>query len=168
MFRRWAVLTLVLFFALCPLLGGSSPLAAQDKKAAQEDDKNGEKEKEKKEKPKFKKYEEVITEKAITKKGVFTTHQVEEKLYYEIPESQLEKEFLWLTQLSKLQTGFGYGGTEVQYRVVRWQRYGEDKILLRNVEYRLRAKEGTPIRIAVDAASVESIIKAALRELAAA
>ncbi len=120
-----------------------------------------EKEKEKSDKPepKFKEYTEVISDTAITKKGVFTTHEVDGKLYYEIDTNQLGKEFLWLTQYSKTQTSYGYGGTEVIRRVVRWERL-QDQILLRNVEYQLRADEETPESIAVEASSVEEIIKA--------
>ncbi len=110
-------------------------------------------------KPKFKDYEEIITDSAITKKGIFITHEVDDKLYYEINELLLGKEFLWVTQFSKIQTSYGYGGTEVIRRVVRWERF-QDQILLRNVEYQLRADEGTPENIAVEASSVEQIIMA--------
>jgi len=137
------LLTLMIFTVLvCPLF-------SQDK----------EDEKAEKEKPRFQKYEEVIPDTAITKTGVFTTHEVNGKLYYEIEESQLGKEFLWLTQYSKTQTSYGYGGTEVIRRIIRWERL-HDYILLRNVEYVLRADEGTPENIAVEASSVESIIMA--------
>jgi len=124
------------------------PLPAQEKKNGNED----------KSRSKIKKYEEVIPDTAISKAGVFTTHEVGDKLYYEITAGQLEKEFLWVTQFSKIQTSYGYGGTEVIRRVVRWERI-KDHILLRNVEYNLRAEEGTPEEIAVKASSVEEIIK---------
>jgi len=108
--------------------------------------------------PKFKKYLEVIPDTAVTQKGIFTTHEADGKLYYEIDKSQLGKEFLWLTQYSKIQTSFGYGGTEVIRRVVRWERLN-DHILLRNVEYQLRADKETPESVAVEASSLEEIIK---------
>ncbi len=108
--------------------------------------------------PKFKTYEEIIPDTAITKVGIFTTHENDNKLYYEISTSQLGKEFLWLTQFSKIQTGFGYGGVEVKRRVVRWELL-QDQILLRDVKYKLRANDGTPEKIAVEASSVEQIIK---------
>ena len=126
-----------------------SPVFSQEK----------ENEKSEKEKPKFQKYEDVIPDTAVTKKGIFITHEVDGKLYYEIDESQLGKEFLWLTQYAKTQTSFGYGGTEVIRRVVRWERL-QDHILLRNVEYQLRANEGTPENIAVKASSVDEIVRA--------
>ena len=115
--------------------------------------------KSKKSASKYKKYSEIVTDSTVTKKGVFTTHQVNGELYYEISPSQLGKEFLWVTQYEKTQTSYGYGGTEVIRRVVRWERF-EDQILLRNVEYDLRADEGTPEKKAVEGSSVEAIIKA--------
>lgn len=135
-------------FVLSLIIGIHASLFAQDKKD----------EKPEKDKPKFQKYEEVIPDSAITKTGLFITHEVDGKLYYEITEKQLGEELLWLVQFAKTQTSFGYGGTEVIRRVVRWERL-QDHILLRNVEYELRADENTPEAIAVEASSVEEIIK---------
>lgn len=135
-------------FILCTVLLSVSAFPQGGKKG----------EKKKKEKPEFKKYEEVITKKAVTKKGVFTVHEVGDKLYYEIKKEDLGKEFLWLTQFAKTQTSFGYGGTEVIRRVVRWERL-KKSVLLRNVEYKLRAEKGSSEEKAVKASSVEQIIK---------
>ena len=106
----------------------------------------------------IKKFEEVIPDTAITKEGVFNIHQFNDKVYYEIKKDRLGREFLWLTQFSKTQTGFGYGGTEAIRRVVRWEEY-QGHVLLRNVEHLLRAEEGTPEHFAVEASSLEEIIK---------
>ena len=142
-FKQFFMSLLILIFLISPGFGQK-----EDEKA-------------KKPKEKFKKYEEVIpdTTTTITKHGVFTTHEVEDKLYYEIKESLLGKEFLWIEQISKTQTGYGNGATEIVRRVVRWERY-KDQILLRNVEHSLRANKGTPEYIGVKASTVEEIIKA--------
>ncbi len=107
---------------------------------------------------KKKNFEDVIPDSALTKEGIFTVYEVENKLYYEVDKKKLGEQFLWLTQLSKTQTNFGYGGTEVIRRVVKWEKF-QDHILLRNVEHLLRAKKGTPEKIAVEASSLEEIIK---------
>ena len=39
-----------------------------------------------------KKYEDLITEKAITKKGLFTIHKIDDKWYFEIPDSMFNRE----------------------------------------------------------------------------
>ena len=111
----------------------------------------------KKEKPKFKKYEEVITKKAKTKKGIFTTHEVEDKLYYEIDPALFGKEFLWLVQIAKTEAGFGLGGLEAKRHVVRFDRLG-DHVLLRRLNYGIRADEGSTEDIAVQASNLEGII----------
>lgn len=113
--------------------------------------------KKKKKKSEFKKYSEVVTKKAKTRKGVFTTHLVDGKLYYEIPKKELNKLFLWVTQLSKVQTGYGYSGTPNGSRVVRWERRDKN-VLLREIKYRLQAKKGSSEEIAVKASSIPSII----------
>lgn len=120
--------------------------------------KPGEKDKKKK-KSKFKEYSEVITKEAKTYKGIFTVHRVDDKLYYEINPKQMGKEFLWITQLSKTQTGYNWGGTPVTRQVVRWERHGS-KILLKGIDYRIQAKDGTPEAVAVKVSSLPSIIGA--------
>ncbi len=121
---------------------------AEDEKGDEEEKKNG----------KIKPYDEVITEEAETHEGVFKTHRIDDKLYYEIPVSEFGGEFTWVTQIARTQTSYGYGGLQAQNRVVRWDKH-DDHILLRNVEYNLRAEEGTPEAIAVDASTVPAIIK---------
>jgi hypothetical protein len=71
-------------------------------------------------------YAEVITGAGLkTESGIFKVHRITEgnndNLFYEIPVSQLNKDFLWNTQLKKTTIGSGYGGQAVGTRVVRWQ-----------------------------------------------
>ena len=121
-----------------------------------QDDKKGKKG-QKKDKPKFKKYEDVITKKAKTKKGVFTTHEVEGKLYYEFDPKLYGKEFLWLVQVAKVETGRGLAGLEANRLIVRFERL-EDNILIRNVSHRFRAAKGSTEDIAVKASSIDGIV----------
>ena len=58
----------------------------------------------------IKPYDEVITKDAVTTEGVFTCHQVKDKILYEIPPSQLNKEFLWVTQIARTQATSTPGG----------------------------------------------------------
>ncbi len=119
-------------------------------RAGKQDDK-------KKDKPKFKKYEDVITKKAVTKKGIFTTHEVDDKLYYEFDPKVFGKEFLWLVQIAKVEAGKGLGGMEAKRLVVKFERF-KDNILMRKAAYRLRADEGSTEDIAVKASSLEAIV----------
>jgi hypothetical protein len=64
-------------------------------------------------------YSRVITSEAATKRGVFITHRIGTRLYYEIPRTELRKEFLLVTQIAKTTLGTGYGGNQVGERVIR-------------------------------------------------
>ena len=104
-------------------------------------------------------YDEVITDEAVSEHGVFVVHQIDEKVFYEIPTSELDKEYLLVTRISKSTLGQGFGGQKLGTRVVRWVRYG-DRVFLRDVNHDVVADASLPIARAVDAANTESIIQA--------
>lgn len=102
-------------------------------------------------------YDKVITKDAKTKKGIFTVHQVKDKYFYEIPKTELGKEFLWVTQIAKTTVGVGYGGQALGNRVVRWEQ-NENKIFLRNINYSIVADSTTPISEAVRNSNNDTIL----------
>ena len=102
-------------------------------------------------------YSKVITKDAKSKPGVFTVHQVKDKYYYEIPKTELNREFLFVTQIARTTLGVGYGGQFLSERVVRWER-NANKINLREVNYDVVADPKTPISLAVKAANNDAII----------
>ncbi|MCH8807485.1 MAG: zinc-dependent metalloprotease [Planctomycetes bacterium] len=112
----------------------------------------------KKKKEKIKPYDEVITEKATTEKGLFIVHRLEDKVFFEIPPAALGTELLWVSQIERTQSGFGYGGTSVGRRVVRWE-LRDKNVLLRDVKYRIRADVKDSVRNSVEATSLEPIIR---------
>src|ERR1041385_614069 len=109
--------------------------------------------------PEPKPYDRVITKEAKSDAGVFTIHTIKEKVYYEIPKSELGKEFLWVSQIAKTTLGAGYGGQAAGNRVVKWERKG-NRILLRNVAYDVVADPKLPVSRAVAAANNDTIIMA--------
>ena len=104
-------------------------------------------------------YERVITKDAKSDAGVFTVHTIKEKVYYEIPKSELNKDFLWVSQIAKTTLGAGYGGQAAGNRVVKWERKN-NRILLRNVSYDVVADPSLPVSRAVQAANNDTIIMA--------
>jgi hypothetical protein len=104
-------------------------------------------------------YDRVITKDAKSDPGIFTIHAVKDKTYYEIPKSELNKEFLWVSQIAKTTLGVGYGGQAAGNRVVKWERHG-NRILLRNVSYDVVADPSLPVSRAVQAANNDTIIMA--------
>ena len=104
-------------------------------------------------------YDEVITDEAESDDGVFTVHRLDDKVFYEIPETELGREFLWVSQIARTTEGVGYGGQALGNRVVKWERHG-DRILLKSVSYALVADAEQPIARAVEAANNDTIIRA--------
>jgi Met-zincin/Domain of unknown function (DUF5117)/Domain of unknown function (DUF5118) len=102
-------------------------------------------------------YDKVITKEAKSTTGIFKVHVIKDKYYYEIPKDQLNKEFLWNTQIAKTTVGVGYGGQELANRVVKWELNG-NKIHLRSLDYELVADPKSPIAQAVQAANNDTII----------
>lgn len=109
--------------------------------------------------PAIKPYDKVITKEAKSDPGVFTVHKLSGKVYYEIPKSQLGKDFLWVSQIARTTPGVGYGGQPIGNRVVRWER-SENRVLLRDVSYEVVADEKLPISRAVQAANNATIVMA--------
>ena len=99
----------------------------------------------------------MITEQATTDSGVFLVHRLKDKIFYEIPVAQLDRDFLWVTQIAKTTTGAGYGGTGAGNRVVRWE-LRDENVLLRDVKYSIRADVNDSVKNAVEASSLAPII----------
>ncbi|MCD6013185.1 MAG: zinc-dependent metalloprotease [Flavipsychrobacter sp.] len=79
-------------------------------------------------------YDKVITDKAITKKGLFTVHKVDEKWYFEIPDSLLRREMIVTTRYSKTAGGGGvYAGEIVNNQTIMWEKGPSNNIFLRVV-----------------------------------
>src|SRR5688572_10761264 len=103
-------------------------------------------------------YDRVISKDAKTAKGLFTVHQIRERYYYEIPKSELGKEFLWNTQIAKTAICAGYGGGQLVNKVIRWELKG-NRVLLLEMSFGLSADPKSPIAAAVKAANNDAIIQ---------
>src|SRR3989338_6727426 len=73
----------------------------------------------------LKSYADVITKEAKSDSGLFITHRIKEKLLFEIPKRELNKEFLFVSRQARTQSGLGYGGDEINSQVVKWERNGD-------------------------------------------
>ena len=105
-----------------------------------------------------KKYDEVITKDAKTTPGIFTVHRIDDKLYFEIPESAFGRLMLWRTEVAKGPAGVSWGGMSIGNNVVRWDRRG-NKVYLWKVGFAKRA-DGKAVRSSVESANQDTIAAA--------
>lgn len=130
----------------------------QDEKGAADAkaDGNGD-EKADKKKPKIKKYEDVITEKAVTQVGVFTTHRVDGKVYFEIPEAQLGREFVWQVKVAGIQNQKGLISADSAREYVYFERIDND-LILRAKDHTVIKAEGEPETFVINAAHLDGVL----------
>ena len=110
----------------------------------------------------FKPYNEVITDEVTTDDGLFDVHRLDEKLYYEIPDSLLGREVLLVSRIAKTPTEyFPYisGGSKVGEQVITFER-NRNKIFLRKKSYSSVAADSLPIAKSVQANNYEPILAA--------
>jgi hypothetical protein len=95
-------------------------------------------------------YNRVITSAAETQRGLFATHRIGERLYFEIPRRELGKDLLLISRAAA-----GSGGRA--NRVLRWERVG-NRVLLRQQSYGVVADTTLPISRAVESSNFGPII----------
>ncbi|MEQ1693585.1 MAG: zinc-dependent metalloprotease, partial [Gemmatimonas sp.] len=76
----------------------------------------------------------VITPRAVTKTGVFKVHQIGSRLYFEIPRSELGKDFVIVSTLNSTPDEIAIRGTQGGNNLVRFERR-DNRILLREASY---------------------------------
>jgi hypothetical protein len=104
-------------------------------------------------------YATVVRGEVKTKAGIFKTHRIGSRVLYEIPRSELGKDFLLVTQIAKSNVGSAFGGQELGERIVRWVRR-DHRVLFTSISYVIRADSADPIFHAVDAANYGAILAA--------
>ncbi|MFT7120369.1 MAG: hypothetical protein ACJAZ9_000542 [Neolewinella sp.] len=158
-----------LFFALMLPLSAQTPPVAPMKtdtvapmKADTIAPKKEEPKDEKKKSP-FKDYEDVITDEAVTTSGLWKTHQVGEKYYFELPFDVLGQDLLLVSRIAKIPSGLGGGyfnaGTKTNEQLIHLTRV-ENRIHLTSESFNSVADEELPINISVQNNNYAPIIMA--------
>ena len=140
----------------CLILLFVGQLNAQDSENS-ENNKAEKSSEEKKKDSKEKNYEDIVTDEAITDKGLFDVHQVDDKYYYEIPDSLFGREMLVVTRIAKTASGIGFGGGKQNTQVLRWEKRSK-RVLLRVVSHQVVAADSLPIHEAVVNSNFEPIL----------
>jgi hypothetical protein len=92
-------------------------------------------------------YKTVITDKAITRRGLFKTHKVEDKYYFEIGDSLLNREILVVSRISRagaeVREAGGYAGDQIGSSVIRFEKGPTNRIFMRKISYRTYSPDST-------------------------
>ena len=144
----------LMLIALSLSVSSCAVFQKQDKK----DTKTASTEESKKDKDGMKPYAKVITKDAKSDEGLLTVHKVDEKYFYEIPDSLFNREMLTVTRIAKTASGIGFGGGKQNTQVHRWQKKG-NKVLLRVVSYDIYAADSLPVHEAVVNSNFEPIVE---------
>lgn len=93
-------------------------------------------------------YAEVITAKAKTDKGLFKVHTIEDRYFFEIPDSLLDRDILVVNRISKAAAGnrsqmMGYGGDQIGDNVISFQKGPANKLFLKSISYSERSQDTT-------------------------
>ncbi|HUP10883.1 MAG TPA: DUF5117 domain-containing protein, partial [Niastella sp.] len=93
-------------------------------------------------------YGEVITAKAISRKGMLSVHKVEDRHFFEIPDSLIGRDILAVCRISRSAAGaraqmLGYAGDQVGDNVIRFEKGPDDRIFLRSISYKEMSSDTT-------------------------
>jgi hypothetical protein len=83
----------------------------------------------------IKPYKAIITMKAITRRGLLTVHKVDERYYFEIGDSLLNKDILIVNRISKAAAALGYGGDYIGENVVQFVKGPNQKLFIKRISY---------------------------------
>lgn len=150
---RGVLKTFLSLMVLVTIMAG----CAASKKTTQETSGKKQQMKESADKNGMKSYSEVITDQAETDEGLFAVHKVDEKYYYEIPDSLLDREMLLVSRIAKTADNIGYGGEKLNTQVVKWEKKDKN-ILLRHLSFENTASDTLPIYEAVRNSNLAPVI----------
>ena len=102
-------------------------------------------------------YDKVITKDAKSDVGLFTVHTLDDKFYYEIPDSLFNREMLMVTRIAKTASELGFGGGKTNEQVLRWEKK-DKKVVLRVVSYNVVAADSLPVSEAVLNSNFEPVL----------
>jgi hypothetical protein len=110
-------------------------------------------------------YNEVITSKAKTTKGLFTVHFVDDKYFFEIPDSVLNREILVVNRISKSAAGsragfLGYAGDQIGDNVISFEKSQNNKIFLRSISYQEVGRDSAGMFQSVRNSNLQPIVAA--------
>jgi len=109
-------------------------------------------------------YDQVITSKALTRKGMITSHRIEDQFYFEIADSILNRDILVVSRISKsgaeVRSGQVYAGDEIGNSVIRFEKGPNNRIFMRKINFKAYSADST-------AAMYQSLKNSSVQSIAA-
>jgi hypothetical protein len=110
-------------------------------------------------------YSTVITNKAITRNGLFKTHKIDDKYYFEIPDSLLGREILVVSRISKagaeMRVADGYAGDQIGSTVISFEKGPANRIFMRKISFATYSPDSTKAMYqAVKRSNIQAIASA--------
>jgi len=108
-------------------------------------------------------YASVVTHDAVTRRGLFITHRVGDRLLFEIPRGSLDIDMLQVGRFARAAAApdpsrqDDFGGDQFSERALRWERVG-NRILLRSPIHSIVADSTLAIHRAIEGSSYAPII----------
>jgi len=95
-------------------------------------------------------YRDVITDKAVSSHGLFTVHRLDDKIYFELADSVLNRDILLVSRLSKSAADMrggngmvGYAGDMLNRSVMRFEKGPANRLFVREMSYSERSADST-------------------------
>lgn len=110
-------------------------------------------------------YKDIITDKAVTQKGLFTVHKVEDKYYFEIGDSIMNREIMSVTRFIKVPASKGlgrgaYGGELTNQQTIAFEKGPSNNVFMRVITLVNVADTGNAIYKAVTNSNLNAIAAA--------
>lgn len=167
--RPLSLLIVATMFSLSLQASGMASIAQQKdttvvkkgdaKKGDKPQDKDKNKDDKKKDVKKKNEYEELMKKKGTVMKGLFTVRHIDDKWYFEVPDSLLGRYILCVTRYTAVPQGFGkFAGEEVNEATVYFEKRDYKTMLLRAYVLSQFAKEGDNISKTLQASTIDPIV----------
>lgn len=89
----------------------------------------------------IKPYKAIITDKAFTQNGLFKIHKVNDRYYFEIPDSLMQTDILVVNRISKAPALLGYGGDHIGESVIQFSKGPQSKIFIKRMSFIIRSND---------------------------
>ena len=110
-------------------------------------------------------YKTVITDKAITRTGLFKVHKVDDKYFFELADSVMGRDILVVNRISKagaeVRAAAGYAGDQIGSSVVRFEKGPNNRVFLRKISFSTYSPDSTKAMYqAVQRSNIQAIVAA--------